>query len=71
MHPITRINKEIEDIFIGLGYEIADGPEVEFAMYNFDKLNTPEDHPARDSQDTFYIMIILCFVHKHHLFKQE
>lgn len=55
MHPITRINKEIEDIFIGLGYEIADGPEVEFAMYNFDKLNTPEDHPARDSQDTFYI----------------
>ena len=55
MHPITRINKEIEDIFIGLGYEIADGPEVEFALYNFDKLNTPEDHPARDSQDTFYI----------------
>lgn len=55
MHPITRMNKEIEDIFIGLGYEIADGPEVEFAMYNFDKLNTPEDHPARDSQDTFYI----------------
>lgn len=55
MHPITRINKEIEDIFIGLGYEIADGTEVEFAMYNFDKLNTPEDHPARDSQDTFYI----------------
>ncbi len=55
MHPITRINKEIEEIFIGLGYEIADGPEVEFAMYNFDKLNTPEDHPARDSQDTFYI----------------
>ena len=55
VHPVTSINKEIEDIFIGLGYEIADGPEVELAIYNFDKLNTPEDHPARDSQDTFYI----------------
>lgn len=55
IHPVTSINKEIEDIFIGLGYEIADGPEVELAIYNFDKLNTPEDHPARDSQDTFYI----------------
>lgn len=54
-HPITSIVKEIEDIFIGLGYEIADGPEVELATYNFDKLNTPEDHPARDAQDTFYI----------------
>ncbi|HIU51801.1 MAG TPA: phenylalanine--tRNA ligase subunit alpha [Candidatus Merdicola faecigallinarum] len=55
VHPVTSINKEIEDIFIGLGYEVADGPEVELAIYNFDKLNTPEDHPARDSQDTFYI----------------
>lgn len=55
LHPITRINKEIEEIFIGLGYEIADGPEVELSVFNFDKLNTPEDHPARDSQDTFYI----------------
>lgn len=55
LHPITKIVQEISDIFIGLGYEIADGPEVELAMYNFDKLNTPEDHPARDAQDTFYI----------------
>jgi len=54
-HPVTKINKEIEDIFIGLGYEIEDGPEVELGIYNFDKLNTPEDHPARDAQDTFYI----------------
>ena len=55
IHPITKIYQEIEDVFVGLGYEIADGPEVELAIYNFDKLNTPKDHPARDSQDTFYI----------------
>lgn len=55
LHPITRIIEEVEDIFLGMGYEIADGPEVEKAIYNFDKLNTPPDHPARDVQDTFYI----------------
>lgn len=54
-HPITQIIKDVEEIFIGMGYEIADGPEVELATYNFDKLNTPPDHPARDIQDTFYI----------------
>lgn len=55
LHPITQIIKEVEEIFLGMGYEIADGPEVEKAIYNFDKLNTPPDHPARDIQDTFYI----------------
>ncbi len=55
IHPITQIIKEVEEIFLGMGYEIADGPEVEKAIYNFDKLNTPPDHPARDVQDTFYI----------------
>lgn len=55
VHPITKIIKDVEDIFIGMGYQIADGPEVELATYNFDKLNTPPDHPARDVQDTFYI----------------
>ena len=55
LHPITRIIEEVEEIFLGMGYEIADGPEVEKAIYNFDKLNTPPDHPARDIQDTFYI----------------
>lgn len=54
-HPITQIINEVEEIFLGMGYEIADGPEVEKAIYNFDKLNTPPDHPARDLQDTFYI----------------
>ena len=55
IHPITQIINEVEDIFLGMGYEIADGPEIEKTIYNFDKLNTPADHPARDVQDTFYI----------------
>ena len=55
LHPITQIINEVEEIFLGMGYEIADGPEVEKAIYNFDQLNTPPDHPARDIQDTFYI----------------
>ena len=55
IHPITQIVNDVKEIFIGMGYEIADGPEVELATYNFDKLNTPPDHPARDVQDTFYI----------------
>ncbi len=55
VHPITQVVNDVKDIFIGMGYQIADGPEVELATYNFDKLNTPPDHPARDIQDTFYI----------------
>ncbi len=55
IHPITQIINDVKEIFIGMGYEIADGPEIELATYNFDKLNTPVDHPARDIQDTFYI----------------
>ena len=55
IHPITQVIQEVEEIFLGMGYSIADGPEVETAIYNFDKLNTPADHPARDLQDTFYI----------------
>lgn len=55
VHPITQVVNDVKDIFIGMGYQIADGPEVELGTYNFDKLNTPPDHPARDVQDTFYI----------------
>ena len=55
LHPIMQIIDEVEEIFLGMGYKIADGPEVEKGVYNFDKLNTPKDHPARDVQDTFYI----------------
>ncbi|USG64276.1 phenylalanine--tRNA ligase subunit alpha [Brevibacillus ruminantium] len=55
MHPLSRIIEEIEDIFIGLGFDIAEGPEVELDHFNFEMLNLPKDHPARDMQDSFYI----------------
>lgn len=54
-HPLSIIQREIEEIFLGMGFEIAEGPEVEYDYYNFTALNTPPDHPARDTQDTFYI----------------
>ncbi|MDL2287867.1 phenylalanine--tRNA ligase subunit alpha [Oscillospiraceae bacterium OttesenSCG-928-F05] len=54
-HPMTRIIDEVKDIFIGMGFEIAEGPEVEREYYNFTALNTPENHPSRDMQDTFYM----------------
>ena len=54
-HPLTRVRRVMEDIFIGLGFQIAEGPEVEYDYYNFQALNIPENHPARDTQDTFYI----------------
>lgn len=55
VHPITQVIEEVKEVFLGMGFEIADGPEVEKSFYNFDQLNTPSDHPARDLQDTFYI----------------
>lgn len=55
MHPITTLSEQIADIFIGMGWEIADGPEVEAEYFNFDALNFIPDHPARTLQDTFYI----------------
>jgi len=55
LHPITHIQTEIEDIFTSMGFEIADGPEVETEFYNFDALNMPANHPARDMQDTFWV----------------
>lgn len=54
-HPLSVVLDEIKDIFIGLGFQIAEGPEVELDHYNFEALNIPKDHPARDTQDTFYI----------------
>ena len=54
-HPLTIVRKEIEDIFISMGYTVEDGPEVESTYYNFDALNIPAGHPARDPRDTFYI----------------
>ena len=54
-HPLTVVLDDIKDIFIGMGFDIVDGPEVEKDYYNFEALNIPKDHPARDTQDTFYI----------------
>ena len=54
-HPMTQVIDDIKNIFIGMGYEIAEGPEVETAYYNFEALNIPKNHPARDEQDTFYV----------------
>ncbi|MCR5097676.1 MAG: phenylalanine--tRNA ligase subunit alpha [Lachnospiraceae bacterium] len=54
-HPNTIALEEIEKIFIGMGYEVVEGPEVEFDYYNFEALNIPANHPAKDEQDTFYI----------------
>lgn len=54
-HPLTVVLDEVKDIFIGMGFDIAEGPEVEWDHYNFEALNIPKDHPARDTQDTFYI----------------
>lgn len=55
IHPLNRVIEELEDLFIGMGYEVAEGPEVEEDYYNFELMNLPKDHPARDMQDTFYI----------------
>ncbi|GAA0333475.1 phenylalanine--tRNA ligase subunit alpha [Bacillus carboniphilus] len=54
-HPLTRVVEEVEDLFISMGYEVAEGPEVETDYYNFEALNLPKGHPARDMQDSFYI----------------
>lgn len=55
LHPLTRTQKELEDIFIAMGYDVAKITEVELDLYNFERANIPADHPARDMQDTFYI----------------
>lgn len=55
IHPVTRVQQEICSIFASIGYEVAEGPEVETPYYNFEALNIPEDHPARDMHDTFYL----------------
>lgn len=55
IHPITQVRREMEDIFLALGYSVADGPEVETEWHSFTALNTPEGHPARSSSDTFFV----------------
>jgi len=55
LHPITLVRQRIEDIFVSMGYSVEDGPEIETSFYNFDALNIPPGHPARESADTFYV----------------
>lgn len=55
LHPLSVVASDIEELFLGMGYELAEGPEVESDHYNFELMNLPKDHPARDMQDTFYI----------------
>lgn len=55
LHPVTQVLREVVDSFVAMGFEVADGPEVENEYYNFDALNVPQDHPARDMQDTFWV----------------
>ena len=55
LHPITQVMEEIKSIFLGLGFQVEEGPEIETEYYKFEALNIPKDHPARDMQDTFYV----------------
>ncbi len=55
VHPLTRVLREIEEVFISMGFQVAQGPEIEMDYYNFEALNIPSHHPARDMQDTFYV----------------
>jgi phenylalanyl-tRNA synthetase alpha chain len=54
-HPLTKVIDEIEELFISMGYDVVEGPEIELDLFNFEKLNLPKGHPARDTQDSFYI----------------
>lgn len=54
-HPLSKTSEELQELFLGMGYEIAEGPEVELDVFNFELLNVPKGHPARDMQDSFYI----------------
>lgn len=55
LHPITQVREEIVNVFLGMGFSVAEGPEIESDLFNFQLLNVPKDHPARDMQDTFYV----------------
>ena len=70
-HPNSIALEEVERIFIGMGYEIVEGPEVEYADYNFTKLNIPENHPARDEQDTFFIKLPIRMIAPGRVFRSD
>ena len=75
LHLITQARDELEDVFIGMGYTVAEGPEVETAWYNFEALNIPDWHPARGNLTRYLLTSVdlkrLCCVRTHHLFKLE
>lgn len=58
-HPLIKLYKKIEKVFVGMGFSVVQGPEIELDRYNFEKLNIPPHHPARDMQDTFYILSLI------------
>ena len=66
LHPLTQVTREIEDLFTSMGYQVGDGPEIETDFNNFEALNIPPDHPARDAQDTFYLNGPGCLVLRTH-----
>lgn len=70
-HPNTIALEEVERIFIGMGYEVVEGPEIEYDEYNFEKLNIPEGHPAKDEQDTFILPKTSSFVPRLHRYRPE
>ena len=70
-HPNTIALEEVERIFVGMGYEVVEGPEVEYDLYNFEKLNIPDGHPAKDEQDTFYVNRDIVFRTRHLRFRPE
>ena len=55
LHPLNSVLNEIKEIFLGMGFDVVDGPEVEYDYYNFEAVNLPPDHPVRDNQDTIYV----------------
>ena len=55
LHPLTQVREDILKVFLGMGFSVAEGPEIESDLFNFQLLNVPKDHPARDMQDTFYV----------------
>ncbi len=65
LHPVTQMQREIEEIFLNLGFRIESGPEIESVYYNFDALNIPESHPSRDDWDTLYIDSKTVLAHAH------
>ena len=69
LHPVTTVRNQLTDIFTSMGFEVYEGTEIETDYYNFTALNTPQDHPARDMQDTFYLSPDSCSVPRHRLDK--